>query len=68
MKRKRKIGLTVKKLSFSEAEAADDRYWAKATVEERLKELIDLRKLVFGDAAFKMRKIVSQRSMYEEEN
>ena len=68
MKSKRKISLTVKKLSFSEAEAADDKYWAKATVDERLKELVNLRKLVFGDTALKMKKVVSQRSMYEEEN
>ena len=68
MKSKRKISLTVKKVSFSEAEEADDKHWAMATVDERLQELIDLRKLVFGDTAFKMKKIVSQRSMYEEEN
>jgi hypothetical protein len=65
MKAKRKIQLTVKKVSFSEAESADDKYWAKATVAERLQELIDLRKLVFGDSASKMKKIVSQRSIHD---
>ncbi len=67
MKSKRKLSLRVKKISFSEAEEADDKYWAMATVDERLQELIDLRKLAFGDAAVKMKKIVSQRSMCAEE-
>ena len=64
MKAKRKIQLTVKKVSFSESESADDKYWAKATVAERLQELIELRKLVFGDSASKMKKIVSQRGIH----
>ncbi len=68
MKSKRKLSLRVKKITFSEAEEADDKYWAMANVDERLQELIDLRKLVFGEAAVRMKKIVSQRSIYEEEN
>ncbi|MDQ2718508.1 MAG: hypothetical protein M3Z26_01920 [Bacteroidota bacterium] len=68
MEKERKIKPIVRKMTFSEAENADDEYWAKATVDERLQELIELRKMVFGDAAIKMKKVVSQRSMYEEEH
>ena len=66
MRSKRKSGLAVKKVSFSEAEEADDKYWAKASVDERLQELIALRKLVFGDSPRKIKKVVFQRSIYEE--
>ena len=67
-KTRRRIELTIKKYSYKEAEEADDKYWAMASVEERLQELADIRKLVFGDTGFKIAKVVSQRSMYEEEN
>ena len=68
MKNKRKISLVVKKISFSEAEEADDKYWAMASAEERLRELISLRKLFSGNSALKIKKAVSQRGLYEEEN
>jgi hypothetical protein len=68
MEKERKILPIVRKMSFADAENADDEFWAKATVEERLKELVDLRKLVFGDAEIRIRKTVSQRSMYDDEN
>ncbi len=68
MNRKRKIALVVNKYSFKEAEEADDKYWAMATVEERLQELIELRKLVFGDSPKRIKKAVSRRSIYNEEN
>ena len=68
MEKERKIAAVVKKLSFKEAEDADDKYWSEATVEERLKELVELRKMVFGDAEIKIRKTVSQRSIYDEED
>jgi hypothetical protein len=67
MEKERKILPIVRKMSFADAENADDEFWAKATVEERLKELVDLRKLVFGDAEIRIRKTVSQRSMYDDE-
>ena len=58
----------VKKFSFKEAEDADDKYWSEATEEERLKELVELRKMVFGDnTEIRIRKTVSQRSIYDEE-
>ncbi len=68
MEKKRKIIPVVRKMTFAEAEAADDKYWATASVDERLKELVSLRQLVFGNNVVSMKKIVSQRSIYEEEN
>ncbi len=64
----RKIVLVVRKLTFAEAESADDIYWARTTVDERLQELIELRKMVFGDTPLRIKKIVSQRSMYQDED
>ncbi|MEO6136446.1 MAG: hypothetical protein ABIP35_14905 [Ginsengibacter sp.] len=68
METARKILPIVRKVSFAEAEEADDEFWAQATAEERLKELVELRKLVFGNADIKIRKIVSRRSLYDDEN
>lgn len=68
MEKERKIVAVVKKFNFKEAEDADDEFWAEASVEERLKELVVLRKMVFGDAEIKIRKTVSQRSIYDEED
>ncbi len=68
MEKERKIISVVKKMTFAEAEKADDKYWAMASVDERLNELISLRKLVFGNSTVKMKKVVLQRSIYEEEN
>ncbi len=68
MEKKRNIIPVVRKMTFAEAENADDLYWAKSTIEERLQELIELRKLVFGDVPMRIKKIVSRRSIYEEEN
>ncbi len=68
MKKDRKIITVVKKLTFAEAEKADDKYWAMATVNERLHELIELRKMVFGDSPERIKKTVSRRSIYDEEN
>jgi len=39
MQKERKISTLVRKLTFAEAELADDEYWANASAEERLKEL-----------------------------
>lgn len=68
MEKKRKIMPVVRKITFAEAENADDLYWAKSTVEERLHELIELRKMVFGDVHGRIKKIISRRSIYEEED
>lgn len=68
MQKERKIKKVVRKVTFAEAEIADDEYWANATAEERLKELTELRKMVFGDAAGRIKKVVSKRSIYDDEN
>lgn len=67
MKKERKIEKVVRKLNFAEAEEADDEYWANATEEERLQELIELRSMFFGDADGKIAKVVSKRNRYEED-
>jgi hypothetical protein len=67
MEKKRKIAAVVKKVNFKEAEEADDEYWAKATVEERLAEMVQLRKMFFGGASLRIEKVVSKRSIYDED-
>ena len=64
MHTERKILPVVKKLSFKEAEEADHVYWANASVERRLEELIALRIMFFGDADRKIKKVVSKRKRY----
>lgn len=68
MEKERRIKKVVRKMTFAEAEIADDEYWAKASAEERLKELTELRKMVFGDADGRIKKVVFKRSIYDEEN
>jgi hypothetical protein len=69
MLRKRKIAMVVKKLSFKEAEEAEDEYWANTSVEERLQEFMRLRKMVYGDLLNQpMQKVVFKGSVYEIEN
>jgi hypothetical protein len=68
MKTERKIALVAKKLNFKEAEEAEHEYWANTTVEERLWELIELRRMFFGDTSPSIQKIVSKRSIYAEED
>ncbi|MDE3181802.1 MAG: hypothetical protein KGM16_00155 [Bacteroidota bacterium] len=68
MEKERKIKAVVKKVTFAEAENADDEYWSQASVEERLQELVDLRRIFFGDAENRIKKIISRRSIYDEEN
>ena len=52
MKQERKIAMVVKKVTYAEAELADDNYWANASHAERLNTLYELRKLI--DAGKKM--------------
>ena len=68
MEKERKIKPVVRKMTFAEAEIADDEYWAKASIEERLQELVDLRNIFFGDADRRIKKVVSKRNRYEEED
>ena len=49
MDEERKIKKVVRKMTFAEAEEADDEYWANTTAEERLQELLRLRRLVYGN-------------------
>ncbi len=67
MEKERKIKAVVRKVTFEEAENADDEYWANASVEERLQELIDLRKMFFGDTNRRIKKVVSKKNRYEED-
>lgn len=68
MEKERKIKSIVRKVTFAEAEVADDEYWAKASEEERLRELVELRNMFFEDADRRIKKVVSKRSRYEEED
>lgn len=47
MEKERKIKAVVRQVTFEEAENADDEYWANASAEERLQELVELRKMFF---------------------
>lgn len=67
MKKERKIKMIARKVTFAEAEIADDEYWAKASPEERLKELVELRKLNYGNITdSKTKKVVFKRSIHDE--
>lgn len=68
MEGERKIKKVVRKLTFTEAENSDDEYWANATAEERLQELIGLRKMFFEDADRRIKKVVSKKNRYEKED
>ena len=70
MKKKRNIAMVVRKISFAEAEEADNLYWSNASEEERLRSVIELRNLFFGRKKIKgnkINKVVYKRSLYEEE-
>jgi len=69
MEKKRKIKKIVRKISFAEAEEADDLYWAGTSVKERLNTLIELRKIFSGDLAkgkHRIAKVVSKYNFHEE--
>ena len=67
MIKKRKIALVVKKMSFAEAEGADNLYWSKQSEVYCLKALMDLREMVFGNIKNQsIEKIVYKRSIHEE--
>jgi hypothetical protein len=66
--KKRKIQLVVKKVSFAQAEAADDLYWSKTSPEQRLNTLAELRNTFFGSrkpSDYKIAKVITKRSLYE---
>jgi len=67
MDEERKIALVAKKFSFKEAEEADDKYWSEKSGEYRLRALMDLREMVFGNIKDQsIKKVVYKRSWYEE--
>lgn len=71
MEKKRKIEKIVRKVSFAEAEEADDLYWANASVGERLNTLIELRKIFSGKmkkGTHEIAKVVIKRNLYDEGN
>lgn len=66
MPQERKIAAVVKKLSFKEAEEADDLYWAQTSIEYRLHTLFELREMVYGDRINQsIKKVVCKRSIHE---
>jgi hypothetical protein len=49
MPNERRIKLIAKKFSFKEAEDADNKYWAEKSAEYRLRALMDLREMTYGE-------------------
>ena len=67
MEKKRKIERVARKVSFAEAEELDDKYWSAKSEDERLKALIELRKIFFErDTIARIQKVVSKYNLYEE--
>ncbi len=67
MEKKRKMVAVVKKLSFKEAEEADDVYWSEKSPEYRLETLMDLREITYGNFEdSKIKKVVNKRNRNEE--
>lgn len=67
MDRERKIALVSKKLSFKEAEEEDDFYWSTKSEEYRLRALMDLREMSYGNMEnTSIKKVVYKRNKHEE--
>jgi hypothetical protein len=67
MAKQRKIALVTKKLSFKEAEDADNIYRAGKSKGYRLRALMDLREMAFGNMKDQsIKKIVYKRNLHEE--
>ena len=67
MEVKRKIAKVVNKVSFKEAEEADDKFWANATAEMRLDELIELRQMTYGNSMNRIAKVI-RRTNFQGKN
>jgi hypothetical protein len=65
--KKRKIELVARKVTFAEAEEADNKYYQSLTSEELLKECFDLRRLnYFGSGRIpRIKKVVKVINKYE---
>lgn len=62
---KRKIALVTQKYSFKEAEEADDKFWSGKSAEYRLRALMDLREIVFGNIKDQsIKKVIYKRSIH----
>ena len=71
MEKKRKIEKVARKISPTDAEEADDLYWANASIDERLKTLIELRRIFSGElkkGKNKIAKVVFKCNMHDERN
>lgn len=67
MAKERKIALIAKKYSLKEAEEADNKYWSEKSAEYRLKALMDLREMLFGNTNdHSIKKVVFKRNIHEE--
>ena len=69
MEKKRKIEKVVRKVSFAEAEEADNLFWRNASEEERLKSLLELRQIFFAGrkrSNKRIAKVVFKRNIHEE--
>lgn len=69
MQKERQIKAVVKKVSFAEAEEADNLYWANTSEQEQLNALFDLRLMLAYDSKSeisKISKVVFKYSLYEE--
>ena len=68
MAKEKKIAVVAKRLSFKEAEEADDKYWSEQSAEYRLRALMDLREMAFGNGKEQsIRKVVYKRNLHEVE-
>jgi hypothetical protein len=65
MEKVRKIAMVVKQMTFSDAEEADNVYWANTSDAERLNMLFDLREMMPGTRR-RIKKVVYKRRLNEE--
>lgn len=66
MEKERKIAKVVRRMTFADAEKADDLYWANTSDAERLNTLYDLREMMPG-ANGRIKKVVLKRRLDEED-
>ncbi len=53
--------------TFAEAEERDNLFWASQTPQQRLASLLEIRYILYQDTDFKIEKVVTKRSLYDEE-
>jgi hypothetical protein len=70
MEKKRNIQAVVKKVSFAEAEEADNIYWSQASYEDRLRHAFMLRSIQFGNdlkIADRIARVITKRNLHDAE-